>query len=287
MREATYQSHPHEPLPSQSIGKSSKPSSTLRTVALARMGGNPIHQTASISSTCLNNASGVQRTPCVPQTPYVTHRSVPVPEKWLNIEGLPQRLTPTHGQAANPYQVGWPLRKAPHLNDGPQNMVSSMSNHELMRNSESTIPQPILASQPRRGPSIGWINQSGIQELSPTSTDVKPIQSHLPVDRTVLASPESVSRIPDLGGSWQLYPCATPYSDHDATKNGQKISNGPRVSRRAKIQRKGITGRKKRTLSPEGRDHAKKVRQFPGGACHICKRKKTKVCGLWTLDYCR
>lgn len=36
---------------------------------------------------------------------------------------------------------------------------------------------------------------------------------------------------------------------------------------------------KHRVLTAAGRDHAKAIRQHPGGACTDCKRKKTKACG--------
>ena len=42
--------------------------------------------------------------------------------------------------------------------------------------------------------------------------------------------------------------------------------------------RRSRTG-KQRVLSSAGRDHAKAIRQFPGGACDGCRRKKTKARG--------
>lgn len=38
-----------------------------------------------------------------------------------------------------------------------------------------------------------------------------------------------------------------------------------------------IKPRKPRTLTEEGKAHAKAIREYPGGACQDCKQKKTKA----------
>ena len=52
-------------------------------------------------------------------------------------------------------------------------------------------------------------------------------------------------------------------------------NNGPTKKRKRKPRTAGP--RKPRTLTNEGKAHAKAVRECPGGACADCKRKKTKA----------
>ena len=52
-------------------------------------------------------------------------------------------------------------------------------------------------------------------------------------------------------------------------------SKGPNKERRKRT--KTAKPRKQRTLTDEGKAHAKAVRKYPGGACNYCKRKKIKA----------
>ena len=52
-------------------------------------------------------------------------------------------------------------------------------------------------------------------------------------------------------------------------------NNGHKKKRKRKPR--AVKPRKPRTLTVEGKAHAKAVREFPGGACEDCKRKKTKA----------
>ena len=49
------------------------------------------------------------------------------------------------------------------------------------------------------------------------------------------------------------------------------------LSKKRKRKPRAVKPRKPRTLTVEGKAHAKAVRDFPGGACEYCKRKKTKA----------
>ena len=49
------------------------------------------------------------------------------------------------------------------------------------------------------------------------------------------------------------------------------------VTKKRKRKPRLVKERKTRTLTDKGKAHAKAVRDFPGGACDICKQKKTKA----------
>ena len=49
------------------------------------------------------------------------------------------------------------------------------------------------------------------------------------------------------------------------------------LPKRRKRKPRAVKPRKPRTLTDEGKAHAKAVRDYPGGACEYCKRKKTKA----------
>ena len=49
------------------------------------------------------------------------------------------------------------------------------------------------------------------------------------------------------------------------------------LPKKRKRKPRPVKPRKPRTLTPEGKAHAKAVRNYPGGACGYCKRKKTKA----------
>ena len=49
------------------------------------------------------------------------------------------------------------------------------------------------------------------------------------------------------------------------------------LRKKRKRKPREVKPRKQRTLTVEGKAHAKAVRGFPGGACEYCKRKKTKA----------
>ncbi len=63
-----------------------------------------------------------------------------------------------------------------------------------------------------------------------------------------------------------------------------KACRSPHSSKEDQVQEGDRTPKprkpgKQRILTPAGRDHAKAIRQLPGGACADCKRKKTKARG--------
>lgn len=61
----------------------------------------------------------------------------------------------------------------------------------------------------------------------------------------------------------------TVHAYNNSANNGHK--------RKRKRKPRTVKSRKPRTLTVEGKAHAKAVREYPGGACEDCKRKKTKA----------
>ena len=78
-------------------------------------------------------------------------------------------------------------------------------------------------------------------------------------------------------GSSLRVPAAVNATDIPVTVGVGNHSANKGLRKKRKRKPREVKPRKPRTLTVEGKAHAKAVRGFPGGACEYCKRKKTKA----------
>ena len=104
--------------------------------------------------------------------------------------------------------------------------------------------------------------------------------------------PDEENFLPNLPFSNQKSSCNPSQNQRlDASRSEQsKSGTSPRnsanksPSKKRKRKPRAFKPRKPRTLTDEGKAHAKAVRDYPGGACEYCKRKKTKARDLLLVN---
>lgn len=104
-----------------------------------------------------------------------------------------------------------------------------------------------------------WKDQGAEDYLSrPPEENVPHLEQH--TSRTFPGKPATANAPDDT---------VTVHAKEDAAKND--------LTKKSRRKPRTIKPRKPRTLTEEGKAHAKAVRECPGGACVDCKRKKTKA----------
>lgn len=116
--------------------------------------------------------------------------------------------------------------------------------------------------------------------LRPTDESV-PLNRELPTHGTRRIAPHNDRHdVPLLEQHKSRFPrrksAPTNAPDNSVTTHANEDSANNGLIKKRKRKPRTIKPRKPRTLTNEGKAHAKAVRESPGGACADCKRKKTK-----------
>lgn len=204
---------------------------------------------------------------CFKQT---VHGSSPVPQYRPQAPAVPRGNPHYHG-------LGPPWSHNDHCpqSDRSSHMVpSSRRTCDAPRTLGSyDVPIDTAPAAPRKG-ETGFCNQrpqSGVD------------RSRLLPENYTLRRPFGESHVYDIPGVASTVPVLEK-SKSTPSRPKSNASRPPHSLEEDQIQEKDRIPKptrskpgKPRVLTPAGRDHAKAIRQFPGGACEYCKRKKTKA----------
>lgn len=185
-------------------------------------------------------------------------------ENWGPIESPGHMPAPFNGASNALYQASYNVcptcRHYPHV-DGdsvyqPDQRDISPTTKWGFRDANCYFPPPPEENVPS--------NQQGFTQTSRFTTSnnerFDTLSSELP-------NPGSALRVSAAVNATDI-PVTVGVGNHSANKSLRK---------KRKRKPREIKPRKPRTLTVEGKAHAKAVRDFPGGACEYCKRKKTKA----------
>ncbi|KAL6712752.1 hypothetical protein ACLMJK_009690 [Lecanora helva] len=210
-----------------------------------------------------------------PSGPHMTGMPHPAGNDWPGHTGRPLAIAQTHNQTSI-HSREFPLPDdVRHLNDclGHTNILPAYDDLSVISKALTVVHSPLNLVNQSPGLMVRKVDSRHGKAISEgwAGTDIfRPdCAAHTSKEQS---SQVSASETPGFTNSEPAQ-----RNEHRDANKGQEKLETPEVPRRSRKQ-KAVHGiRKKRRLSPKTRDHAKKIRQHPKGACGECKRKKTKV----------
>lgn len=204
------------------------------------------------------------------------HGTSQCPQNWPQDPTIPHGNPNYHGPGQPRCQIGGPNGQDPQY-DRPSHMVPSSRRIRELPRTLGSYNLPIdtaPAASLKRNPGI-WnqrpprgIDRSRIIPENHTAALRSPFG-----ERNVYENPGEAFTVPVLEKSKSTSSCPRinalrpTYSLKEAQFQEKVQTPKPTTAK----------PRKQRVLTEAGRDHAKAIRQLPGGACEDCKKKKTKA----------
>lgn len=129
---------------------------------------------------------------------------------------------------------------------------------------------------------MDWISQEAPNYILRPSDERVPPNRQIPIHGTRRIAPHNgrldVPLLEQPKSRVSLQKSSAPNDrDNPVTNHAVKDGANNGLTKKRKRKPRTIKPRKPRTLTKEGKAHAKAVRESPGGACALCKLKKTKA----------